>query len=38
MATFVFIKNADEDRWRIKVRNAKALDWPRDSEFAERLS
>ena len=38
MATFVFIKNSDEDRWRVKVRNAIALDCPRNSESETRLS
>lgn len=36
MTTLVFIKNSDEDRWRVKVRNTIALDCPHESELEAR--
>ncbi len=38
VATLIFIKNTDEDRRRVEIRNAIALDWHRVGELAERLT
>jgi hypothetical protein len=38
VATLIFIKNTGEDRRRVKIRNAIALDWHRVGELAERLT